>query len=50
VRDGREKQGRKKDEQRYDNRVSFGRSDYNPPIGTMADAYWGRGAITSAAL
>src|SRR5688572_12470822 len=47
---GGEKGGRQKDEQRYESRVSFGRSDQDPRIGTMADAYWGRGAITSAAL
>jgi hypothetical protein len=50
ARRGREKRGREKDEQRYDSCLSLRRSDYIPPIGTMANAYWGRGAITSGAL
>jgi hypothetical protein len=45
-----EERSRKKNEQAYDSRLTFGRSDQNPPLGTMANTYWGRGAITSAAL
>jgi hypothetical protein len=50
ARRGREEGGRQEGEKRYESGLSPGRSDQDSPIGTMADAYWGRDAITSAAL
>jgi hypothetical protein len=47
---GREQGGREEDEQNYEDRLSRCRSDQNPPVGSMAGADWGGGAVTSRAL